>query len=92
MSSKKRFLEEAGMREQLIYCVAPTQGKTFGEENCCKGEKLLLTNQSSKVNIVLSSNDAYGLNNFNSKWFLDSAMPVGKRFIQRPRISINMFL
>ncbi|CAN4117899.1 unnamed protein product [Withania somnifera] len=70
-----------GVLERTTHCcVAPTQGRAFGEEHCFEGEKAWLTNQSSEATGVLSSNDACGLSHSHPKWCPDSAWPVGKRF------------
>ncbi|KAH0765316.1 hypothetical protein KY285_001187 [Solanum tuberosum] len=57
----KREARGGGVLERTTHCcVAPTQGRAFGEEHCFEGEKAWLTNQSSKATGVLSSNDACG--------------------------------
>ncbi|KAH0670311.1 hypothetical protein KY285_024567 [Solanum tuberosum] len=45
-----------GVLERTTHCcVAPTQGRAFGEEHCFEGEKAWLTNQSSEATGVRSS-------------------------------------
>ncbi|KAF4394140.1 hypothetical protein G4B88_000651 [Cannabis sativa] len=65
-----------GVLEQTThFCVAPTEGRAFGEEHCFEGGKALLTSHFEEVTRVLSSNDVCGMGHSNPKGWPDSAWP-----------------
>lgn len=65
-----------GVLERTTHCcVAPTQGRAFGEEHCFEGGKAWLTSHFEEATGVLSSNDACGLGHSHPKGWPDSAWP-----------------
>lgn len=81
-----------GVLERTTHCcVAPIQGRAFGEEHCFEGGKAWLTSHFEEATGVLSSNDACGLSHSHPKWWPDSAWP-GREGIHIETIAIREYL